>query len=89
MQLSKFAGYSKIEETADFAVLYNPTKNPIEAWKDDSIANYLLVYKKMDTVEAESDSIVVAMQYLQMAQSGLDDVSKPDGNKAVALEAVH
>lgn len=74
MQLNKFEGYEKTEETKDFAILFNPTRNPIEAWKDESIANYLLVYKSKDTVEAESDSIVVAMQYLRMAQDGLDNM---------------
>lgn len=88
MQLSKFAGYEKIDETKDFAILLNPARNPIEAWKDESIANYLLVYKSKDTVEAESDSIVVAKQYLQMAQNGLDDMFQ-GGEQATPVVVAH
>lgn len=85
MQLSKFAGYEKIDETKDFAILLNPSKNPIEAWKDEAIANYLLVYKLKDTVEAESDSIVVAKQYLLMAQKGFDDMLLADAPEKAAV----
>lgn len=88
MQLNKFEGYEKIEETKDFAILLNPARNPIEAWKDESIANYLLVYKSKDTVEAESDSIVVAKQYLHMAQDGLDNMLHV-GEQAAPVVVAH
>lgn len=89
MQLNKFAGYTKVDETANFAVLYNPTKNPLDAWKDESVANYLLVYKLLDTIEAESDSIVVAMEYLKMAQSGFEKLHQHDGNVAEVKALAH
>ena len=91
MQLSKFAGYVQVDETKDFAILLNSARPPIEAWKDKDIANYLLVYKNRDTVEAESDSIVVAMQYLQMAQKGFDDLlaGVPDYTKPASASVAH
>jgi len=89
MQLNKFEGYAKVEETINFAVLYNPNKNPIEAWKDESIANYLLVYKPLNTIEAESDSIVVAIQYLKMAQDGFENLHQADGNVIEAKALAH
>lgn len=88
MVLNKsFEGYDVYKETKDFILLYSLAQNPLDAWRDEHKDNYLLVFKNNSLVEASTDSVIVGLQYLQLAQDGYDSAVMPAQKETTAIVA--
>ncbi len=65
--LSKaWEGFLTIKETDNFALVYDPNRNPREPG-----TNFYIVYKPLSTVEVDAEGVAMGLHFLTQAEENM------------------